>query len=295
MIMKKRFSAMIVILFALPIVAGCIPYEAEDTVTQGVDLYFEDVIPSDTEKESENTRMLEIIEQVLEPDFSYRQCDARRRLHLTFYSTEELLSGYSATREGRTHSDLSDESIEHVDFMGFNELHLLANLPEGFEVGYINIQDRAWWWIVYAPTDDAIGRRWHGQHIRLQVGRHTPEMVRETWGVDCPLHSRMGWGIDFDESDLIEGRYILREHSEDSYYLYWAEGSTLFMLHIPRVISHEQGGISPFGDGEDFTTEFRIEDMIHLAQTIAIDMQCEANIAEWSEGDFSTVEALLKN
>jgi hypothetical protein len=175
-----------------------------------------------------------------------------------------------------------------------NELQLLANIPEDFHLSFIDIINRYWFWSIYRHIDDdGVSEIWNNMSITLQVGRHTHEDALETWGLDCPLlfHMRQ---YGYTENDLIDNKYWLQPFIEHAYILWWAEGSKLFILSIPQVIVHGSDNISPHIDMSNSSQDFP-QNILHLAETITIDLQCEDNITAWSNGDFSTVEAFLNN
>jgi hypothetical protein len=283
--MKKQFSKALLIFFLLPIVAGCATYDAEQEETIAMPPHYIDSAPYNAENEP-NT--LDINESPEQPEISFSV-----RRHLNFSSVEELLNDYIAAIEGRVHpnSDIA-RNTEYVNFAGLNELQLLANIPEDFQLSFIDIINRYWFWSIYRHIDDdGVSEIWNNMSIILQVGRHAPDDVSETWGVDCPLlfyMSRHG----YTENDLIDNKYWLRLFDEHVYILEWAEGSKLFILSIPRVIVHGSDNISPYIDMSNSSQDFP-QSILHLAETITIDLQCEDNITAWSNGDFSTIEAML--
>jgi len=207
--------------------------------------------------------------------------------HLEFSSIEEFLEAYIATREGRVSSDLEiARKTAHSNFASLEEIHLITNLPEAFRIDEIWIS-RELVSIIYVPiakenTGDTM------YNFILQVTRWTYEVLRSR-GYNSPLDN-LSLYSDLTEEDLIDGKYLLCEHTSS---LYWEQGSNLFILRMLRA-AHESNDASRLTAADlGLAADFSVSDMIRFTETVSVNMRDENSIASWSDSDFTMFDELL--
>ena len=282
--MLKQFSKMFAMLFAALTITGCIQNETESaTPAEPVASYHSE----DASQHSENIYDEPAIYKAHEHSESdFVGCFPPE---MRFFSIEEFIYAYVSVRDGRASDDLARRAI-NSDFASLDEIYLLTNLPGAYRIAEIMMSDEAVNFI-YLPIgeEDII-------EIHFNVTRWTYEDL-ESWGANSPLDGIMrqdGRRGGFTEEELIDGKYYFNG-SRFSSSLYWAEGSNRFCLSVFSPL-YRNNDVSGF-DAADLglSTEISAHDMIKFAETIAIDLRDENNIATLSAGDFTMIKGLLQS
>ena len=282
---QKQLSIIAITFFTLIAVAGCVYYEPGSAVRGESNSSYR---ADDIQQYSESLDVGEIIGCQPIPQ-------------LLFLSLEKFLDTYVATRRGMAMGSRTPIIAEAIDLPSLTSIHIPTKIPETFRLARISVTERSVA-LHFMPatkdfTNDYTNELWNvalssRQYFLLMFDRYTYEDMK-FWGHSSPLDGIMNQ-FGFTEEDLIDGRYYIRETFSGMLELYWAEGSTLFSLRMPRTI-HESSAIVGFSADDVVSTEvFTLYDMLHFTETITIDLQDEANIAAWSAGDFAMLEDVLR-
>jgi len=174
----------------------------------------------------------------------------------SFSTFEEFLYAHRAVIEGRARGDLV-RMAEDADFASLTELLLPSNLPENYQIDFMEVNP-TWVWVNILPEIALVSER--TRESAISSGRYfTFGMTR--WDSETPMVGIMQQ-FSFTERDLVEGVFLYERSGSST--LYWAVGRELLSLRIPRM-GYE---------------DYNIHDLLQFTETTIIDLTDKAKVAE---------------